>query len=77
MGKIWVWWYMPIIPAMEGNVKEDHGPGWLGKNVRPYLQNNHSKSVGDVTQAVECLQGKCQDLSSNPCNNHKKKKKKL
>jgi hypothetical protein len=33
--------------------------------VRPYLKNNESKRVGDVTQVAKHLPSKCKALSSN------------
>jgi hypothetical protein len=35
----------PVIPVTEGSLKlEDHSLAHSGQNLRPYLQNNHSKN---------------------------------
>jgi hypothetical protein len=44
--------------------------------VRPYLQNNQSKKVGSLAQAVQCLTHKNKAPNSNS-NTAKKKKKKF
>jgi hypothetical protein len=61
-----VQWYVPVIPAMAENLKqEDHGPGQPGQKARTYYQNYQAKRAGDVAQVVECIPHKYEALSSN------------
>jgi hypothetical protein len=48
--KSWVWWYLPVIPAMARNLKlEDQNPSQAGQKSGPYLKKkNNSKKELEV-----------------------------
>jgi hypothetical protein len=59
------------IGSIGGRITVQDSPG---RNVRPYFKNNQSKGCGGMTQVVECLPSKPEDLSSNLSFGKKKKK---
>jgi hypothetical protein len=71
----WAQWH--ITPAMqEANVGESQCEASPGEKERLYVKNKaKAKRAGGMTEMVECLPIKNKDLSSNPSNTRKIKKK--
>jgi hypothetical protein len=58
---------MRVIPDKVGSIKEEDGdPGQPRQKQDPISETTRAKSVGGMTQAVECLPSKSKVLSANP-----------